>query len=111
MFEGTEQILWCDSGLRTGTVYHGPRLAVYVCECARARSVSDRVRVDRLQVNSLILGLPFIIYLSPLHLFVSYSSIVRTTALIRFIRPNSVRESERECWDANERMGMRFWAM
>ena len=84
MFEGTEQILWCHSGLRTGTVYHGPRLAVYVCECARARSVSDRVRVDRLQVNSLILGLPFIIYLSPLHLFVSYSSIVRTTALTRF---------------------------
>ena len=24
------------------------------------------------------------------------------TAFIRFIRPNSMRESERECWDANE---------
>lgn len=59
MFEGTEQILWCDSGLRTGTVYHRIRLAVCMCECVR-RALA--IRVDRLQINSLILGLPFIIY-------------------------------------------------
>jgi hypothetical protein len=41
MFEGTERILWCNSGLRTGTVCYSILLAVCMCKRVREACVSD----------------------------------------------------------------------